>query len=384
MRSICFFMRFHPNYQLGGAEIQAYLLASELARRGWNVHYLSECKYPSPQIIKENSGLFIHQLPLRHRDFTILFFRQYIKKLAEIDADIIYQRIALPHSSIAAHYSRTHSKLFVWGCAHTEDCSGEKYIQQIRQDPFRVSWLRAVPFALLNDRLVRYGLRNADARVVQSMDQRLLLSNYLGLTSIVIPNGHPVPGNIITKDNPPLILWVANLTSKKNPEMFIKLAHSCSDLSAQFVMIGHPTDESLLRQVMIKSNGLNNFRYFGKLSFDETELLIGKARILVNTSQSEGFPNTFIQSWFRETPVVSLHVDPDGVIEREQIGRCSGSLNQLELDVRQLLMDDHLCREMGKNASKYAQSKYRLGDVVDQYQELFEGLIQGDHDQKIK
>ena len=53
--------------------------------------------------------------------------------------------------------------------------------------------------------------------------------------------------------------------------------------------------------------------------------LLARSHIFVNTSTHEGFPNTFIQSWLREVVVVSLQVDPDQVLERQQVGIAAGS-----------------------------------------------------------
>ena len=39
-KKICFVLQSHYKYRLGGAELQAYFIARELYRTGWEVHHV--------------------------------------------------------------------------------------------------------------------------------------------------------------------------------------------------------------------------------------------------------------------------------------------------------------------------------------------------------
>ena len=179
--------------------------------------------------------------------------------------------------------------------------------------------------------------------------------------------------------SPPVVAWVANVKRLKRPKLFVELARACSDLPARFLLVGGraPRNAGLRRQVMRLSSRLNNLEVRWAVPFEQTNEVLSAASLLVNTSTSEGFPNTFVQAWLRQTPVVSLALDPDGVLTRDRIGICSGSFRRMVEDVRRLLSDHALRTEMGKRARAYASAEHDLTEKLKQYADVFDSL-QGD------
>ena len=65
---------------------------------------------------------------------------------------------------------------------------------------------------------------------------------------------------------------------------------------------------------------LSNVKYCGQVTPDKDLQVIANAAILLSTSDQEGFPNTFLEAWSAGTPVVSLKIDPDRIIEQMGLG----------------------------------------------------------------
>ena len=119
-------------------------------------------------------------------------------------------------------------------------------------------------------------------------------------------------------------------------------------------MIGRPASGRYQKQLEKAMEGLPNFHYRGVQSIDEVNLMLARAHVLVNTSLYEGFPNTFVQAWFRRVPVVSLNVDPDDVLKKEGLGFHSQSFEGVTRDAEQLITDPRLRESMGTKAHEYA------------------------------
>ena len=83
---------------------------------------------------------------------------------------------------------------------------------------------------------------------------------------------------------------------------------------------------------------LPNVQYRGQVAPDEAIRVISDAAFFLSTSDEEGFPNTFLQAWAAGTPVISLRIDPDQVIERYALGRVSCTVQQAIIDIRDFLV----------------------------------------------
>lgn len=62
----------------------------------------------------------------------------------------------------------------------------------------------------------------------------------------------------------------------------------------------------------------------------------------------------------RKVPVVSLHVNPGGVLNIEKTGRHSGNYETLIENVRQLITDKSLKERMASDAMQYAFENHSI------------------------
>jgi glycosyltransferase involved in cell wall biosynthesis len=378
-RSICFVMEWHPDHLIGGSEIQAWLLAQTLAQRGWRVHYVSEYEDP-PKPGAMDHGVHIHGLKIRKtlKKVQLDAFRYpaFSKLLKEIDSDIYYQRFAHPYTGMIALFAKAHHKRFVWASAHELDFQKNAFTYPL--DQYHGSLFAKMGLLLigtLNDRLYGYGIRNADKVLVQAEDHQRLLKDRFGKDSVVIKNGHPVPSRLEPKDDPPIVLWLASLKRWKRAETFVELAKRCEGLDCRFIVAGQASDKGYLDEVLKPMQGLSNIDYVGGVTFEESNDWIGRSSVFVNTSDYEGFPNTFIQAWLRRVPVVSLNVDPDDVLSREKIGFRSTTFENLCRDVSTLIEDKPLRETMGQRARSYAIQNHSLESITDRFLECIRSIL---------
>jgi glycosyltransferase involved in cell wall biosynthesis len=346
----------------GGSEFQADLLMNEMVKAGHSVTCVSDLMGdPGPGL----EGVEYIYLKSHGRKLAVLNYSALMKTLKRISPDIIYQRFRVPYTGMAARYAKRNSCKMVFNMANVRD-------PRKNSVPFDRMFL----FNFITEFLGRYGIKNVDAVVAQTHDQSRDLKKFFGRDCVVIRNGHPIPGPPFEKAYPPIVLWVSNVKPIKRLEMFLNLARELEGTGAQFVYVGRPADDKYykLSEDVLKNSG--NVEYLGELPYEETNDLIAKASLLVNTSLTEGFPNTFIQAWMRETPVVSLDVDPDNLLETEGVGYRSGSFEKFVADVKMLLADEGKRRLIGKKARQYAIENHDIAKIGKRYLDLFERLVE--------
>lgn len=363
---LCIVTPTHVRAQIGGAQYQIEQLMRPLTNDpAYEIDYIAR-RVPGHSYTPQ--GYRLHSIGRGPRMPKISFLVDAIplyKKLRAIDPEVIYQRVGCGYTAICAYFARKNGARMIWHVAHDADVTPGEH-------PGDGNSLRLA----LENWAIEYGLRHATDIVTQTEYQAELLHRHYGRTAAcVIPNFHPTPEETIDKTGPLTVAWVANLKPWKRPDAFVRLAKSLADLrSVRFVMAGGAArlggrgPDKLAQSI----ETTDNLEFRGAVTQEEVNSLLAGAHLFVNTSQAEGFANTFIQAWMRRVPVVSLEVNPDSVFDREHVGYHAGTEENLSQIVRGLLTDRQRLDEMGAAAEAYALRNHsvaninRLRQIIDQ------------------
>jgi glycosyltransferase involved in cell wall biosynthesis len=273
------------------------------------------------------------------------------RHLCRLRPDVIYQRVGCAYTGVSAAYSIRHRARLVWHISIDNDLSDD-----IGRFP---------PVSRGLERRIRdFGISRADAIVAQSQYQADLLKTRFGSSATVIKNFQSGPSVPVPKSTILTVVWVANLKPAKRPEYYFSIVQAMSGQSnLRFIMIGQGGDREPYASRIRDLQNSANFDYLGGLSIDDTNEQIAKAHVLVNTSDIEGFPNTFIQAWYRRTVVVSLCIDPDDVIRDHGLGYSKLSPNAAAEKINLLLSDNATAESIRDKAYAFVEREHSLANA---------------------
>jgi glycosyltransferase involved in cell wall biosynthesis len=169
------------------------------------------------------------------------------------------------------------------------------------------------------------------------------------------------------------VLWVSTLRRWKRPELFVELARRLPGV--RFRMVGGPSAEiggqDLFDRVKQSAAGLSNLEFVGFVPFAEIDQHFNAARIFVNTSEYEGFPNTFLQAWSRAIPTVSFF-DTGSVVEGERVVTLATDLDNMADQVRSLVQHDDSWSRAGRRGRACYEAFHTPDIALEIYERLFE------------
>lgn len=282
--------------ELGGAQVQQVMIARALVRAGARVTFICmDHGQPQEEWIDGIRVLrcFAPDAGLRGLRFFHPRWTRLRAAMRSADAPIYYQRCAGMTTGLVAHWCGQAGRSFVYAGASDLDFQPGPPNVRGRRD----RWL------------FERGLRAADAVVVQSPRQLSALREHHGRDGVLIPSCYapvdsPAPGNDRGE-----VLWVGMIRRVKRPDRFLALARAMPQ--QRFRMIGGPMGESeevlaYYREIEAAARTLPNLDFMGFVPFAEVDAWFDRAAVLVNTSDHEGFPNTFLQAWSRGVPSLAL------------------------------------------------------------------------------
>lgn len=330
----------------GGAEVQLYLLAQALAEsKRCQVRFITATAAPiSTQVIDgitvERRWFFATQPTIRN---IWHWLRTLWSSLRSSHGDIFVQRALGSETAIVALYSWLHRKKFVYMVAHEWDTSG-----QFEREHGVMG------------KIIVYAMRRAHPIIVQTEQQQTDLKTVYRRTAELFPTVYPMTTTPLTRTQRTAILWVGRAEPWKQPHLVLELAGLLPH--KQFTLIMPPGNDPQYYETLVKTaSKLSNVTFIPQVAFNDIDHYFHTAILFVNTSQQEGFPNTFIQAAKNGTPVISLVVNPNSILTTHQFGFvANGSVEQLNQYVQQLLSDPVLYERYSAQAYRYALTYHNI------------------------
>lgn len=379
---ICFidfyaYALFNPESKIvfGGSQVQLFLLAKKLAlKENFEIFFLTEDQkgketetYHYVEVRK-----FIRSAPVSRGPIgAILYlisklpklkylpsFLSFFKALKDINADIYVQRAAGAETGIIALASKILQKKFVYMVAHESDVSGEF----VKNNGHR-------------GKLFNIGLKLADKIICQNQEQLNLLTKNLQKKALVIKSAYPIEYTNNTNKN--TILWVGRSENWKKPELFLNLVKDFPKENFTMILTPAEANKKLFDKISEEAKTFQNLKFIPGVPFKEVDQYFKQAKLFVNTSEKEGFPNTFVQATKNSTPLASLNVNPDNIINKFNIGIfAKNNYEKLKLGVKQLIENKKI-NLVSKNAFHYAKENHDIEKISNQYEKLFLNISPG-------
>ena len=353
----------NPSYggrYIGGESVQQTLLAREFVRQGFQVSLIdNDFGQPTGTPIH---GINILKTFRKDAGIPVLRFlhprmTSILSALKKANADVYYQSCAGMITGLVAWHCSRYGKKFIFRIAHDTDCIPGRQLIDLWRDR----------------KIYEYGLKRADVIVAQSDKQHDLLNRYMGLDSVCIdmvvepPTSHHEKRDID-------VLWVNNLRGFKRPDLGLELARRLSH--RHIVMIGGICKgfEALYQDIEAQAKELSNLDFLGFIPYHDVNNYYSRSKVFVNTSDSEGFPNSFLQAWIRRTPVVSFF-DPDDVITSQYLGIRPVDMQEMVKAVEALLLNEDNRKKMGENGHTFVHAKYAPENVIPKYVDIIDQLM---------
>jgi glycosyltransferase involved in cell wall biosynthesis len=346
---------------VGGAEVQQGFIARALVARGYRVSMISlDYGQAEPS---EVDGIRMFKAHRPDEGMPVVRFvhprmTKMWRAMKRVDADIYYQRTSSVTTALMAVFCRHYRKRSIYaGASDMDFIPGHEEIELARD-----KWI------------FQFGLKRVDEVVVQHTGQQRNFRRNYGREATLIPSCYVPPAGA-RPDRSGYALWVARMGESKRPELLVEIARRMP--GQRVVMVGGPeggrAGEALHRAVREAAATVPNLDLLGFVPYAEIDRWFDGARIVINTSKFEGFPNTFLQAWARGIPTVSL-LDTQSLEEGIPVSAIAQGVEDAAALARRLMTDDLAWQQASTRAQRHFRRVHSVDAMLVRYEHLLASL----------
>ncbi len=346
----------------GGEELQHTLLARALALRGWRVSMIvadyGQADGASWDGVKTYKAYRLDEgIPVVR--FLHPRWTKLQNALQRAKADIYYTSCAGAQLAQVVLFARRHGARVVFRIASDSDC-----------DP------RALLVRYWRDRqLYRWGLLRADLVLAQTPpQQRALVRNFSRQSRLAGPVVEAAGRRPSFQERDIDALWVANMRALKRPQLFLEAAAQLPDLTFHLIGAPVPPEEAVYEEARARAQLLPNVTFHGFVPQHLVGGFFERARVHVSTSDTDGFPNTFLQAWSRGAPVVTF-LDPARIISNNGMGAAVSDVGELSTAIARFAGDPAEWQAASSNSTRYFDEQLNESQTLNVYVQALSGLL---------
>ncbi len=231
--------------------------------------------------------------------------------------------------------------------------------------------------------LYAWGLLRTDRIFVQHRGQLCALASRWRSKASILPKVCILPNtvgeSVVIKrhaERVKYVAWVAMLRQHKRPDVLIEIARKLPAL--RFVVCGGTTTfaspSGYGERILNTLRAQPNIEYLGQVPPQKARQIIADAALLLSTSDEEGFPSTFLEAWSGGTPVISLQLDPDRIIECEGLGTVPGTVERATADILALMESPQRRDAIAARAQQYVADTYSAAAVAAVFEKALAGV----------
>lgn len=357
----------------GGSELRAWRLAKHLASRPFFSVSMLAYDYGQPSRESIENVLFL-------RDSACVYERNLFGKLKWR----FFQ--AARRGRIDGSPLLLESEYHIWDQANADiyiAFGATSYASRLA----RWCAVRKKPFILMQggdmdlapkEPLAELVYRFPGLSIAQTTFQQEELLRRFQRKSELLPNPIAIPANGPCFSPRKFALWVGKSDKIKCPDRMVDLARECPNIPV--VMIMNRADSSVFDAV--KARASPNVRFVDAVTPESMQDYYRDAFVLVSTSITEGFPNSFLEAAVNGTPILSLDVDPAGMLSVFGAGVVTGGSLARATEILQSWWTERdwgpnsQMRVMGARGFHYVEERHAQNRVFEEFERILLSFLE--------
>lgn len=369
----------YPTY--GGSGIVATELGMALAKKGYEVHFISS-NLPARLDIT-NPNIFFHKVnvqtyPLfQYQPYDIALSSMIYRAVNLYKLDILHAHYAIPYA-YAAFTAKQMLKEEGKDIPLVTTLHGTD-ITLVGQHP---SYKHAVEFSInQSDAItsVSESLKKDTLQIFKIKKEIQVITNFIDNTEFI--NLNSCQRKQFAAEDEKILIHVSNLRPVKRVEEVLDIFKNVeAKIKSKLIIIGEGPDMEKITKFMEDNPHLiDKIRLLGKVN--DLYKILQLSDVFLLPSEQESFGLAALEAMAAETPVISSNAG--GIPEVNLQGETGylaevGNVEAMSKYAIKLLSDDLLLAEMKKNAKAQAK-KFDLQNILPIYEKMYEETIERFH-----